>query len=300
MLTRRATRQNRAIGGFNGDRFDRHLLFLLQITSHPRNRPPGTDPSHEDIDFPFGIVKDFRPGRLEVDGGIRRILELLRHIPAILTRKLFRFRNRPLHPIGPWRQNQLGTEAAEHHPPLNRHRFRHGECQRVSASGTDERECNPGVATRRLNDLHPRPQLARSFCIPDHGGTDPTFHAVCGVSAFNFRINRGMQPLCQSIDFDQWRATDRFRIVLENRHLRFPFCRESNANMERVQIRWTVWFLYKPLFRPLLWSQNSSLGLKRNRFLTATDCQEKRFFEQPRFIRWGERERQLMQGFEFI
>ena len=100
---------------------------MLQISGDTGDRATCSDSGHEDVDLAFGVIEDFGTGGLEMDRGIGRVLELLWHEPAILSRKLFGFGDGPLHPIGTRCQNQIGTETSKHHAAFERHRFGHGQ-----------------------------------------------------------------------------------------------------------------------------------------------------------------------------
>src|SRR5207248_5254748 len=65
-------------------RFDRDhaetWLFRLDVLGHSSDRPACADAGDQEVHFAFSIVRYFRAGGLEVDLGIGRIGELLRHV----------------------------------------------------------------------------------------------------------------------------------------------------------------------------------------------------------------------------
>ena len=56
------------------------------------------------------------------------------------------------HALGALGQDQLGAEGLQHAAPLERHRLRHGQHERVAARGADEGEGDAGVAAGGLDD----------------------------------------------------------------------------------------------------------------------------------------------------
>src|SRR5271170_8417486 len=71
----------------DGDRDDRFAFGLFDVARNAGDSAAGADARHENIDGAVRVVPDFRPRRRFVDGGIRRIAELLQqHVTAGLRR----------------------------------------------------------------------------------------------------------------------------------------------------------------------------------------------------------------------
>jgi len=193
-------------------------LRLLEEPRHAGNRAAGADARHEDVDLTFRVVPDFGACRPQVNLGVGGILELLRHEVLGVLRHLLGPGHCAPHPFGCRREHEVGTEPLEQLPPLDRHRLRHQERERIALRGTDEGQRDPGVATGRLDDVLAGLEPAGAFGVPDHRRADAALDAVGGIAAFDFGKNSCVQAAGEAVDLDERRPADGVDVIWKNRH----------------------------------------------------------------------------------
>ena len=127
-------------------------FFGLMYSLTPVSVPPVPMPETRMSTLPSVSFQISGPGGLEMDLGIRRIVELLQHVAVRRRREhLLGLRNRALHAFRPGREHDLRAEGAQQHAALHAHGFRHGEDQLVAFDRGDERQPDAGVAAGRLD-----------------------------------------------------------------------------------------------------------------------------------------------------
>ena len=120
------------VSRLDGDTLEARLLALDDFADSG-DRPASADTRDDRIRTAAGIIPDF-DGRCEaMDLGIRRVVELLRHVRIrIVLQNLFGFANGPGHSLSTGRQHKFGTEHAEQSAALDAHRFRHRQDQAIT------------------------------------------------------------------------------------------------------------------------------------------------------------------------
>src|SRR5206468_4757704 len=82
-------------------------------------------------------------------------------------------------------ENELCAERAGDALPLERHLVRHAELEGVAANGTDHRERDTGVATRRIEHDASTSEPAFLFSVEHHPEPGPILHAPSRIRAFD-------------------------------------------------------------------------------------------------------------------
>src|SRR5262249_6210204 len=107
----RASREHRRLGRLDGHEDDARNL-LLEHLSDACQRAAGADAGDEGVEAAADGGQDFQRGRATVNGGIRRVLELLRHEVAwMLTYQLLRREHGARHSLDGRREMDLRAEA---------------------------------------------------------------------------------------------------------------------------------------------------------------------------------------------
>src|ERR671913_687002 len=158
--------------GLHGDHLDPRLATLEHLAD-PRDRPPGPDAGHDDVDGTVGVLPDLLRGRLAVDLGVCLVGELPSEDRALaLGDDLLGARDRALHALGAGGEDELGAVGAQEGPALLAHRLRHGEDDLVAASGPHHGQGDAGVPRRRLDDGAAGRQLTGGLRGVDDRDTD--------------------------------------------------------------------------------------------------------------------------------
>ena len=109
-----------------------------------------------------------------VDLGVRRVGELLQHDGARrVGDDLLGGRHGARHAARRRREHDLGAQQRQHLAPLDRHAFRHGQDQAIAARRADERQRDPGVAGRGLDQRRARADPPLLFGREHHREADP-------------------------------------------------------------------------------------------------------------------------------
>ena len=87
-------------------------------------------------------------------------------------------------------EHKVRAHRTQQSPAFQRHRFRHGQRQLVTARGSDEGQRDTGIAAGRLDDLDALLEHTTLLRIPDHRRPDAAFDRVRRIAAFNFRQDR--------------------------------------------------------------------------------------------------------------
>src|SRR5690606_15681814 len=141
------------------------------------------------------VGPDLLGGGAPVHLGVRRVLELLGHEPAVLLDQLCRACDRALHAEVPGGELDACAVRGEQLAALEAHALGHREHGVVALGRRDHREPDPGVAAGRFDD---RPALGQPP-VPlgglDHRERDAVLHAAAGVRALELRDETAGHPL---------------------------------------------------------------------------------------------------------
>ncbi len=100
MRTGLAPREHGAVCRFHRNGFELRLA-LLDVGGDSRKRSAGAYAGDEKVDLAVRIFPDFRAGRLDVNRGIRGIIELLENVAILrFAQYLVGLGDRALHPVG--------------------------------------------------------------------------------------------------------------------------------------------------------------------------------------------------------
>ena len=105
--------------------------------------------------------------------------------------KLLRLRNRPLHAVDAWREDDLGAIRGGKLPTLNAHGVGHGQHQMVAAGGGDKRQPDAGVAAGRLDDGATRQKKTALLSVVNHRQRNPVLHAAARIEVLDLGQNTG-------------------------------------------------------------------------------------------------------------
>ena len=127
MWPRRATGKH-----WGSIRLHRHNFYPrlapLEHLTDSRNGPTGANARDDKVNLAIRISPNFFGGRLAVRRGVSRIGELLQNNSSRdFCGQLFGFGNRPLHSLGPLRENKPSAEDFEQLATLATHCLRHGQ-----------------------------------------------------------------------------------------------------------------------------------------------------------------------------
>src|SRR6478609_13704 len=220
--TGRSAVQDRRFGRLHSD--DLHArLALFQYLADAGDRPAGADAGDQDVDSAVGVVPDFHGGRAAVNLGVGLVGELPGEYRAgTLLCDVRRLVHGALHTQWTRRQDQFGTVGTEQGSSLLGHGFGHGQDHVVATGGTDERERDPGVAARRLDDGPARWQLAGTFRCVDDGDPDPVLDRTGRVVELQLGHDGCIQSLRQLVQPDERGVADQLRDVVVD------LCHESS------------------------------------------------------------------------
>ena len=220
----------------DGDRRKRGSSCLDDL-SDPGDRPARPDTGDGGVDGPVGVPPDLLGRRPAVNGGVRRVLELLGYEVGV---RVFGGEpggmiDRPLHTPGSGREDHLSAQRREEFSPFHAHRLGHRQDERVAPGCTDERKCDPGVPARRLDDRRPLPDLAGPLGLVDHRDPDPVLHAPHRVERLDLGEDRRPGAFRHLIQPDERRVPDRPGdiVVYPSHHYRSPSC-HSGTWIDRV------------------------------------------------------------------
>ena len=119
------------------------------------------------------------------------------------------------HAFGALGEDELCAIRDEELPAFDAHGLGHGQGERDAPCGGDEGEGDTGIATGGFDDFLAGAEEAFFLGIPDHGGADPAFDGVGGVTAFDFGEDGGAGALGDAVEADEGRAADRLGIVFK-------------------------------------------------------------------------------------
>ena len=157
-------------------------VALLERLPHPGHRPAAPNAGHEHVNPAVERVPQLGTGRAAVDLRVGRVGELVGQEHVIAGRQRAGGIDRLGHPAQRLGDPDLGPVEPQQPLALAAHPLRQREDQVVAAGGADERQRDPGVAARGLDDrraagLDPPLALGRV----DHRDPDPVLDAAAGV-----------------------------------------------------------------------------------------------------------------------
>ena len=192
--------------------------MLLEITRDAGDGAAGANPGNHHIHLAVCVLPDFRTGGFFVNRRVGRIFELLQHdaLARCRCQQLLCLLNSATHTFGTFCQDQVCAQCLHHFAALYAHGFWHGERNLVATRCCHKSQRDTGITAGGLNDFHARLELTVLFCLPNHIGTDTTFHRVGRVAVFQFREYSWV--LCQFADTHQWGVADGLADVLVNLH----------------------------------------------------------------------------------
>jgi uncharacterized repeat protein (TIGR03803 family) len=122
-------RNHRTARRLHAHRKDLLVLRLLDIARNARDGPPGADAGYQDVDGARGVGPNLRPGGLEMNSRIGRILELLQQdiMGRISGHQFQRLGNGPGHALFAVGKQKLGAQRLQDLAPLDRHGVGHGQ-----------------------------------------------------------------------------------------------------------------------------------------------------------------------------
>src|SRR5262249_49085946 len=147
---------------------------------------------------------------------------------------LLRLANRSRHSLCAVGQDELRTQRFEHLTPLDRHRFRHGQSDRVTPGGRYKRERNAGIAAGWFDQLLARLESAALFGVPNHRSADPVLYRIRRIASLDLGEHRGLRAVGDAFETYQGRASDTHRIVVISSQFKSPsWARNSRVSPTR-------------------------------------------------------------------
>ena len=184
----------------------------------------GADARDQDVDLAIGVVPNLRPGGLEVNLGIGRIVELLRD-EAIgrLGQDFLRLGDCALHALGAGSQDEFRSEGAQQNAALGAHGLRHHDDQLVAFHRRDEGQPDAGVAAGGL-DQHGLAgmDLAGFFGFVIMLTPMRSLTLAQGLKLSSLATMSGADALGHSVEAHQRGVADEFGYVIGNLHERSP------------------------------------------------------------------------------
>ncbi len=124
------------------------------------------------------------------------IVELLQHdVAHIRGQDFLRLADRPAHPFGARRQDQLGAKGLQQLAPLQAHGVGHHQQAVIAFGRSHQRQADAGVAAGRLHQNGVRPNLAEFLRRFDHILSNAVFDAGAGVEEFQLNQHIGRRAL---------------------------------------------------------------------------------------------------------
>ncbi len=192
----------------------------------------GADPGDQVVQ-PLGkIAEYFLGGGTAVDLDIGGILELLWH-PGVrrIPHQILGFLNCARHPLFLGRQHQFRAQRRQIAPPLQRHRFRHGQDQPVALDGRDHRQTDAGIAGGGFDDDAVGLEQTAPLGILDHRQADAVLDAAAGIGPLQLHPDLDLVAGEQPVDANMGRVADGCQDVIR------LHCFSSRCELFRVLVR---------------------------------------------------------------
>jgi hypothetical protein len=152
--------------------------------------------------------------------GFAGFSELLEdQVARVLRGHLLGALDRALHPLGARREHELRAERDEQLAALDAHRLRHREDEPVALRRGSEREPDPGVAARRLEQDRVRLDLPLALGGLNHGDADAVLHAPSRVPHLELGRDRRLGTVEHAVEPDERRVADELRDVFGDAHV---------------------------------------------------------------------------------
>ena len=155
------------------------------------------------------VAPDLGTGRLVVRPRVGRVAVLVEERDVVhLLDQTLRHPHRAVGALGARRQNDLGAVDLEQLPPLDGDVLRHDDLQPVTLEPADQREPDPRVARRRLEDRASGREGAVGLGRLDHELGDAVLDRAAGVLSLELDQDADARVGTELADLDQGRVAD--------------------------------------------------------------------------------------------
>ena len=178
----RTAREHRRGARLDRDHAQLAVGVLAQVFAHAGDRAARADARHEHVDAVLERARDLGTGRAPVRLRVRGIGELVGQVDVGLAREHLRRLDGLVHAAERLGDVDAGAVQAQQALALFAHPLRKREHEVVALGRADERERDPGVAARRLDDRGAA-RLDPAFGLGglDHRYADAVLHAPARV-----------------------------------------------------------------------------------------------------------------------